>query len=56
MLALNSKAVRDNSTGLVWEQVPNTAHRDWASALLVTVSVSGNRNVWCVRGPMNADT
>ena len=30
----NSKAVRDNNTGLVWEQSPDTTTRDWLHARL----------------------
>ena len=30
----NNKAVRDNNTGLVWEQSPDTTTRDWLHARL----------------------
>ena len=31
--AFNNQAVRDNNTGLVWEQSPNVTLRDWESGI-----------------------
>jgi hypothetical protein len=32
LAAFNNQAVRDNNTGLVWEQTPDTATMNWATA------------------------
>lgn len=42
----NNAAVRDNSTGLVWEQNPSTPATDWSNARLQCV----NKNVGGTRG------
>ena len=46
VLADNNAAVRDNSTGLVWEQTPSTPATDWSNARLQCI----NKNVGNTRG------
>lgn len=47
LAAFNNQAVRDNQTGLVWEQTPDTTPRDWGEAAATCLRlISGEQKGW----------